>query len=49
MSDFEEELLEMEVEPECSADPDEIEESGIECEFEVRGDSWWCMTYNCPA
>lgn len=49
MSDFEEDLLEKGVEPECSADPEEIEESGIECEFETRNGSWWCTTHNCPA
>lgn len=38
---------ESEIEPECSASEEEIEESGVECEFERRGDSWWCSTHNC--
>lgn len=38
-----------EVEPECSEDPDIIEEMGIECEFERRGGHWWCSTHNCSA
>lgn len=39
----------MEVEPECTASPEEIESSGIECEYEVRNDNWWCTTHNCLA
>lgn len=35
--------------PECSASLEEIEESGIECEFEVRDGDWWCTTHNCSA
>ena len=38
-----------EVEPECSADPTEIEESDIECEFNFNDGQWWCNTHNCPA
>lgn len=36
-------------EPECSASEEEIEELGIECEFENKDGSWWCTTHNCWA
>lgn len=37
------------VEPECSATDEEIEASGIECEYEQRNGEWWCTTHNCQA
>lgn len=37
------------VEPECSASEEERDESGIECEFELKNGSWWCSTHNCSA
>ncbi len=36
-------------EPGCTASEQEKEESGIECEFEQKGDSWWCTTHDCWA
>jgi hypothetical protein len=36
-------------EPSCTASEEEQEESGVECEFEQKGDSWWCTTHNCWA
>jgi hypothetical protein len=36
-------------EPECTASEKEREELDIECEFEVRDGSWWCITHNCHA
>ena len=36
----------MTVEPEC---PEDKESSEIDCEFEIRGCSWWCITHNCYA
>jgi hypothetical protein len=38
-----------EVEPECSEDPDVIEETGVECEFQRTDDGWRCTTHNCHA
>jgi hypothetical protein len=40
---------EPDVEPECSASEEEIEETGIDCEFENRDGAWWCTTHNCHA
>lgn len=37
------------IETECSTSPEEIEESGIECEFEDRDGSKFCTTHNCWA
>lgn len=39
----------MEIEPECSADPDYIEEMGIECEYIIVDGCWKCLTHNCSA
>lgn len=36
-------------EPECSASEEEKEDSGIECEFISKENSWWCTTHNCYA
>lgn len=41
--------LEPEINPECSASPQEQEESGIECEFNKKDGGWWCDTHNCHA
>lgn len=37
------------IDPECSASEEELEESNIDCEFENRDGSWWCTTHNCWA
>jgi hypothetical protein len=37
------------IEPECTEDPDVIEEVGVECEFEMKDGGWWCTTHNCSA
>ena len=39
----------MGVEPECSASQEEIDELGIECEYEQNNGVWWCNTHNCQA
>jgi hypothetical protein len=41
--------LEPETDPECTASPEEQEESGIECEFDKKDGGWWCTTHNCHA
>lgn len=44
-NEFNEDVLE----PICSASEEEIEESGVECEFEDRDGSKFCTTHNCWA
>lgn len=36
-------------EPGCEPECPRQDESGMDCEFEVRQGSWWCTTHNCYA
>lgn len=45
MKEEDDEIVELSMEPECP----ESSKGDIECEFENRDGSWWCITHNCYA